>query len=280
MGFILPPQQGVIQKQRHVAGVKIERHFLVFPQKLASLHLDTRNRKRDELSDRPLVGGKAYLRRGHVGGAIRIGNDVGDRMVQHQRMQSNCGAEQRNDFQLCLQAVDPEKWNLIRSFATVDREVAGVYAQAERDGVKFAEFDAAARDFLERCDHSAADRLLKRIRSDIPAEQAESNQGENAKQQKKFPQNAPALRGRRLARWLGRLIDRWIGRMLARLVGHGVRSPALDSGVKIWLPERRFASHTESSSFIFRSASKSLIWPKTSVNGAAGLPARFMSGSN
>src|ERR1700686_1913411 len=191
-------------------------------------------------------------------------------------MQSDCGAEQRNDFQLRLQAVDPHKWDLIRSFATVDGEVASVHAQAEGDGMKFAELDAATRDFLKRCDHSAADRLLKRIRSDIPAEQAESNQAENAKQQEKLPQDAPALRRRRLARWLGRLIDR----MLARLVGHGFRSPALDSGVKIRLPERKLASQTVRSSFIFRSASKSLIWPKTSVKGAAGLPARFMSGSN
>src|SRR6266704_5237537 len=197
-------------------------------------------------------------------------------MLEHQRMQSDRGAEQGNNFQLRLHAVDPEKWDLIRSFATVDGQIASVHAEAERNGVKFAEFDPAARAFLKRRDHSAAAHLLKRIRGDVPTEQAESNQGENAKQSKKFPQNAPAFRRRQLARLLGRLIDRLIGRMLAQ----GFRSPALDSGVKIWLPERRFASHTESSSFIFRSASKSLIWPKTSVNGAAGLPARFMSGIN
>src|ERR1700675_1712336 len=249
MGFILPPEQGVVQNHRHVASIKIERHFLVFPEKLAALHLDARNRKRDELFHRPLAGGKAYRRRGDVGGAIGIDDDVGDGMLEDQRMQSDRGAEQRNDFQFRLHAVDPEKWDLILGFATVDGEVASIHAQAERDGVKFAEFDAATRDSLKRCDHSAADRLLKRIRGDVPAEQAESNQGENAKQQKQFPENAPALRRRRLGRLLGR--------MLARLAGHWVRSPALDSGVKIWLPERRFASHTESSSFIFRSASKS-----------------------
>jgi hypothetical protein len=47
----------------------------------------------------------------------------------------------------------------------------------------------------------------------------------------------------------------------------------------MWLPERRLASHPESSSFIFFSAKRSLIRPKTSVNGFALLPAFFISGS-
>src|SRR4029077_9817599 len=112
--------------------------FLVFPQKLAALHLDVRNRKRDELLDWPLGGGKAHLRRGHVGGAIGIDNDVGDRMIERKRMQSDRSAEERNDFHFRLQAVDAHKWDLIRSFAAVDGEVASIHAQAERDGVKFA----------------------------------------------------------------------------------------------------------------------------------------------
>src|SRR5450759_1485885 len=178
------------------------------------------------------------------------------------------GAKKRNDFHFRLQAVNPQKWDLVRSFATVNGQVASVHAQAERDGVKFPELDAAAGDFLNRRDHSAADHLLKGIRSDVPAEQAESNQAENAEQQKEFPENAPTLGRNRL------------GRLLGRLFGQRFRSPVLDSGVKIWLPERRLASHPESSSFIFRSASKSLIRPKTSVNGVARLPARFISGSN
>src|ERR1700682_4838147 len=115
-------------------------------------------------------------------------------------MQSDRGAEERNDFQLRLHAVDPKKWNLIRSFATVDGEVASIHAQTERDGVKFAEFDAAAGDFLYRCDYSTANQLLKGIGSCVPGERAESNHAEHAKQKKKFPQNAPALARRRLAR--------------------------------------------------------------------------------
>src|SRR5882762_284901 len=179
MGFILPPQQGVIQKQRHVAGVKIKRHFFVFPEEFAALHLDARNRKRDEFFHRTLAGRKANWRRGDVGRAIGIDNDMGDRVLENQRMQSDGGAEQRNDFQLCLHAVDPKKWNLIRSLAPVDSEVASINAQAERDGVKFPEFDAAARDFLKRRDHSAANQLLKGIRSRVPAERSEYNQAED-----------------------------------------------------------------------------------------------------
>src|ERR1700681_1051255 len=132
-------------------------------------------------------------------------------------MQSDRGAEERNDFQLRLHAVDPKKWNLIRRFATVDGEVASIHTQAERDGVKFAEFDAAARDFLKRCNDSAADQLLKRIRGGVPGERTESNQAEGAKQQKELPQNASALRRGRPARSLARLP----GRMLAQ----GLRSP-------------------------------------------------------
>jgi len=63
-------------------------------------------------------------------------------------MQSDGGTEDGNDFQLCLQAVDAHKWNLVRSFAAVDGEVARIHAQTEGDGVKFPKFDAAAGEFL------------------------------------------------------------------------------------------------------------------------------------
>src|SRR4030088_1534806 len=115
-------------------------------------------------------------------------------------MQSDRGAEQRNDFQLRLHAVDPKIWNLIRRFATVDGEVASIHAQTERDGVKFAEFDAAAGGFLHRRDYSAANQLLKGIGRDVPGECGEYNHAEHEKQPKKLPQNAPALGRRRLAR--------------------------------------------------------------------------------
>src|SRR5208282_4021053 len=103
--------------------------------------------------------------------------------------------------------------------------------------------------------------------------QAESDQTENAERQKELPQDAPALGRNGLDRGFGRRFGRQFGRGFGhRSVRRSVqrfRSPAADSGVRMWLPERRVASHPESSSFIFRSASKFLIWPKTSGNGVA-----------
>ena len=185
---------------------------------------------------------------------------MNDRMLEHQRVQSDGGAEDGNDFHLRLQAVDPQKGELVGSFAAVDGQVASVHAQAERSGVEFAEFDPAAHDLLNRGNHPAANQLLKGIGGDVPGEQPKSNQAKNAERQKKLPQDAPALRRRRLS-------QRFC-------------SPPLDSGVAIWLSERRFASQPVSSSFIFFSASRSLIRPKTSVNGFARLPAFLSSGSN
>ena len=177
-----------------------------------------------------------------------------------------------------------QKWSLVRSFSAVDGEVASVHAQAKRNGVQFSEFDAAAGEFLGRRDHPLAHHPLKRIGIDVPGEQTEAKQAENAKQQKEFPENAAALGGRRLAglliRFFGRFPDRsrsdlrsGLGQRLL-LSGTGFGEPGYG------LPERRLASHPDSSSFIFFSASKSLIRPKTSVSGVALLPAFFISGSN
>ena len=98
-------------------------------------------------------------------------------------MQSDRGAQQRNDFQLRLHAIDMQKGSLVRRFMTVDGQVADVHAQAERNGVKLAKFDASTGEFFSRRDYAAADSLLKGIGSDIPGEQAEGNQGENAERQ-------------------------------------------------------------------------------------------------
>ena len=45
VGFVLPPQQGVVQSEREVAAAKIDWHLLVFPQQFAALHLNVRNRE-------------------------------------------------------------------------------------------------------------------------------------------------------------------------------------------------------------------------------------------
>ena len=175
-------------------------------------------------------------------------------------MQSNCGAEDGDDFQLRLKPVDPNKRSFIGSLATVNSEVACFHAQAQWGDMEFAEFDAPAGNFFDRGDHALPYFFLKRIGGGIPAQKAEADYAENTKQEEESSQNAAPLGKKRLAQRF--------------------RSPARISGLNIWLVERRLASHPERSSFIFFSASKSLIFPKTSVSGVATLPVFFISGNN
>jgi len=169
-----------------------------------------------------------------------------------------------------------QKRGLIGSFMAVDGQVTSVHAKAEWDSVKFPELDAATGKLLRRSDYPAANYPLKGVGGNVPSQKAEAKQAEHAKREKQFPQNAPALRRGWLGRWFRRGFDRVPGRFL----GQGLLSPAAGSGARMWLPERRLASHPESSSFIFFSASNSLIREKTSVNGVARLPAFFISGTN
>src|ERR1039458_3499047 len=154
-----------------------------------------------------------------------------------------------------------QEGGLIRSFAAMNGQVARVYAQTKWDGVQFPEFNAAAGRFLQFRDHPVAHPALKGIGCRVPAKQAEAEQAESAEEQEQISQNAAA---------------RWGNRRLAQRFP----SPALDSGVRMWLPERRLANQPESSSFIFCSASQSLIRPESSGKGVARLPARFIVGSN
>src|SRR5450755_708129 len=201
-------------------------------------------------------------------------------MFQHQRMQSHRGAQERNDFHLRLHAVDMQEGSLALGFMAVDRQVTSVHPQSKGNGMELAEFDPSASKFFRLGDHPPAHHALERIGRDIPGEQAEGNGAENPKAQEEPPQNAPALRRGRFALDFARRFAGGLRRLLGRLVRQRFCSPALDSGGLMWLPERRLASHPESSSFIFFSASRSLMWPKTSVNGVARLPAFFISGNN
>src|SRR5580658_11176291 len=151
-------------------------------------------------------------------------------------------------------------------------QVASVDAEAEGDRMEFAEFDAAARHFLDRCDHFATNSLLERIGGDVPGEEREGDQADKTEREKQSPKDAAADerngRGRRFRRRFGR----WLTQRFC--------SPELAWGVPMWLPERRLASHPVRSSFIFFSASRFLMRPKTSVSGAARSPAFFSCGSN
>ena len=184
MRFIALPQERVIQQQSQIARGKFERHFLVLPKKLASLHLDSPHREREEPLDWAFAGGVANRGRGRIGSAVGVVDDVHYRMVEQQRVQADIGAEQRNDLELSLHAVNAEKWRFAGSFTAVDGEVAALDAQAKRDGVQFAEFDSASSSFLKLGDQSAAHALLERVRAHIPPEQRERDRAEYTKTQK------------------------------------------------------------------------------------------------
>jgi hypothetical protein len=175
-------------------------------------------------------------------------------------MQSNGGAKDRNDLDFRLEAANSKKRNLIRTLAAVNRQIAGIDAEAERGDVQFAEFNPSTGDSLGGSDYPAAYFLLKGIGRNVPGERYEPNYTEDKKAKEQSPQDAAPL---------------WRKRFTQRL-----RSPELDSEFMIWLVERKLASHPESSSFNFFSDSKSLIFPETSARGAAPLPARVISGNN
>ena len=276
VGLVLPSQQRVGQLQAKIAGSKIKRHFLVLPQQFAILHFNARNCQRKEFLERTFAGGKTRLRHRRVARSIRIINDVNHGMVEFQFMQPDRLTEDGDNLHLRLHTIHMQERSLIGAFVTVNGQVARVHAKAKRDGVQLPEFDTPAGDFFRRGDYPPADEALKGFSRDVPAEQSEGDQRENTKSQEELPQDAPPLGWRRL----GRYFERWFHGGVARRLTQGFRSPALDSGVGMWLAVRRLASHPVSNSFIFFSASRSLMCPKTSVKGAVWLPAFLISGSN
>src|SRR5690348_677342 len=114
-------------------------------------------------------------------------------------------------------------------------EIADIVSQAECNRMKLAHFDAAACRFFQGSDDLAANPLLKRVSADIPAQQSNRNQAEHRKQQEQLPPFAPGTR---------RPIQRFC-------------SPS--SGFEILLSERKLCSQPAINSFIFCSASRSLI---------------------
>src|SRR5580700_3629341 len=82
MGHVMPPQQGVAQEAGQVSSGKFEWYFFIFPEQFALLNLQARNRQRDQLFYRALIGGKRRRWHGSVGGAVGIGNDVDDGMLE------------------------------------------------------------------------------------------------------------------------------------------------------------------------------------------------------
>ncbi len=157
-------------------------------------------------------------------------------------MQADGGFQQGDDLQLSLQAIYFQEWRLIGSFSAVNGQAARVHTQTEWDSVQFREFNATAGRRLQFGDHPMPHPTLKGIGGRVPGKQTQGEQAESAEDKEQISQNVAA-------RWgSGRLAQRF-------------PSPALDSGVRMWLPERRLANQPESSSFIFCSASRVLIRP-------------------
>jgi hypothetical protein len=71
---------------------------------------------------------------------------------------------------------------LIGSFPPVNHQIAKVYSQPEGSGMQLTDLDPTARSLLERRHHPTPDCSLKRIGGDIPAEQAEDKDSENAEE--------------------------------------------------------------------------------------------------
>jgi hypothetical protein len=66
----------------------------------------------------------------------------------------------------------------------VNDEIAHVHPQAEWDGVDLTQLDLASRRLFERLDHASPHHLLKGIGSDVPPQQSQSNNTEEAEQPK------------------------------------------------------------------------------------------------
>ena len=113
----------------------------------------------------------------------------------------------------------------------MNREVASIHAQAKRDRVQFAEFDATASCLFQRSDDPASHPLLKGVGGDVPAEKPERDQAENAKRQKQLPQNARRSGGG------GRLVS------TVRFSGVGLRSKNVAPRAQIRQPSRQQFVH-------------------------------------
>ena len=169
----------------------------MFPQQFSLLYFDIGNSQREKLFRWLLAGGSADWRRWLIGRTVRINNEVGHGMFRNQRMQSDLGAEQRDDLHFELHAVHSQIGRLIGGFPSVDHQIANVHAKAERDSVQLADLNAAAGSLFERGDDPAPNHLLKGIGSGVPAQQAQGDGTEEAEQPKQFPPT-PTLDGSRL----------------------------------------------------------------------------------
>jgi hypothetical protein len=119
-----------------------------------------------------------------VGGAVRVHNNVRHGMFQHQGMEADLGAEQRDDLDFYCDAINAQIGRLIGGFASMNDEIANVYSQPEGDGVQLADFDPAAGRFFERGDYAPPDQPLKGSGGEVPGKQTQNDNAEKDEQSK------------------------------------------------------------------------------------------------
>ena len=73
------------------------------------IDLGVPNRKRQKLFDRTLLARQIDIRIGNISAAIGVADDVCNGMLENQRVQSDGGAEDGNNFKFSLKPVDLEE---------------------------------------------------------------------------------------------------------------------------------------------------------------------------
>src|SRR5438874_2029201 len=91
-------------------------------------------------------------------------------MLEHQGVESDFGAENRDDLHLSQQAVEVGVRNLCWALVSMNGEIADLNAETERRGVKATQINAASGDAFDFVDYAAANPGLKGIGSRIPSE--------------------------------------------------------------------------------------------------------------
>src|SRR5579864_5018279 len=179
LAFVAVAQKGIDHGGRDVGGLEVEGDFLVVPEKLAATDFDPADGKREQLLDGSVLRrGTLHFRVRQVGASVGIDNQVDDRMFEDNPLEAEAGFEQRDHLDAGGDTIDMRKWNLVRTFKTVQREVANLDLQPERDCVVGAEFDACAGRLLQGSDDVAPHIGLEGIGRHVPGGNAEKNEGD------------------------------------------------------------------------------------------------------
>ena len=76
-----------------IVGDEVERDALVVPEQFTILNIEAVDGKGEELLDGSFFRGTRNFRLGLIGSAVRINNDVDDRMIEEHGVESELGFE-------------------------------------------------------------------------------------------------------------------------------------------------------------------------------------------